>query len=38
VAEEDLPLFEKNAKSLTVDYWIIGKFLSEPKGKIVLSS
>jgi len=36
VAEEDLPLFEKNAKGLKVDYWTIGKFLAEPKGKILL--
>ena len=38
VAPEDLPEFEKNATSMEVDFRVIGKFLSEPKGKIVLST
>ncbi len=37
VAPEDLPVFEKNAADLGVDYWVIGKFLSGPKGKIILN-
>ncbi|MDD5009779.1 MAG: selenide, water dikinase SelD, partial [Syntrophorhabdaceae bacterium] len=36
VAPEDLPAFEKNATSMEVDFRVIGKFLSEPKGKIIL--
>jgi len=36
IAQEDLPLFGKNAESMGVDYRVIGKFLSEPKGKIIL--
>ena len=38
VAQEDLPAFEKNATSMEVDFRVIGKFLSKPKGKIVLST
>ena len=38
VAPEDLPKLEKNATGMKVDFRVIGKFLSEPKGKIVLST
>lgn len=36
VAPEDLPKLEKNATGMKVDFRVIGKFLSEPKGKILL--
>ncbi len=36
VHPEDLPLFENNAISAGLKYWIIGKFVEEPKGKIIL--
>ncbi len=33
---DDLELFEKTALELNVSYWVIGRFVAEPKGKIVL--
>ncbi len=33
---EDISLFEKNAVSSGLSYWIIGRFIEEPKGKILL--
>jgi selenide, water dikinase len=33
---DDVAAFEATAKNMTLDYWIIGKILEEPKGKIVL--
>jgi selenide,water dikinase len=32
----DLPAFEKKAADVKLEYWIIGKFIDEPKGKIIL--
>ena len=33
---EDQEKFAQKAKQLTLEYWIIGKFVKEPEGKIVL--
>lgn len=33
----DLSCFHEKADEVNLDYWIIGKFLDEPKGKIVLT-
>jgi selenide, water dikinase len=33
---DDLPRFEKCASDLGVSYWVIGRFVAEPKGKIIL--
>jgi len=33
---DDLSLFEKSAAALGVSHWVIGRFISEPKGKIIL--
>lgn len=33
---DDITAFESTARSLTLDYWVIGRILEEPKGKIVL--
>ena len=33
----DLPLFEKKAVDVKLDYWVVGKFIDEPKGKIILA-
>jgi selenide, water dikinase len=33
----DLSQFEMSASDLGVSYWVIGKFVAEPKGKIVLA-
>jgi selenide,water dikinase len=32
----DLPSFEKKAADVKLEYWIIGTFIDEPKGKIIL--
>ncbi len=34
----DLKAFEKKADEVMLEYWVIGKFIPEPKGKIILSS
>jgi selenide,water dikinase len=34
----DLPSFDKKAAEVKLDYWVIGKFIDEPKGKIVLNN
>jgi selenide,water dikinase len=34
----DIPSFEKKAVEVKLDYWVIGKFIDEPKGKIVLNN
>lgn len=33
----DLRAFEEKAAAISLDYWIVGKFVDEPKGKILLS-
>lgn len=33
----DFPLFEKKAADVRLDYWVVGKFIDEPKGKIILT-
>ncbi|OPY80745.1 MAG: Selenide, water dikinase [Syntrophorhabdus sp. PtaU1.Bin153] len=33
----DVPAFAEKAGDVGLDYWIIGKFTNEPKGKIILS-
>jgi selenide,water dikinase len=33
---DDLSAFQKSASELGLEFWVIGKFLPEPKGKIVL--
>ncbi|OPX93740.1 MAG: Selenide, water dikinase [Syntrophorhabdus sp. PtaU1.Bin002] len=33
----DVPAFAQKAVDIGLDYWIIGKFIEEPKGKIILS-
>lgn len=33
---DDLPLFQKNASRAGLDYWLIGRFIAESKGKIIL--
>ncbi len=33
----DLPLFEKNAAEVKLEYWVVGKFIEEPKGKVILT-
>jgi selenide,water dikinase len=33
----DVPVFAQNAGDVGLDFWIIGKFIDEPKGKIILS-
>jgi len=33
----DVPAFAQMAGDIGLDYWIIGKFIEEPKGKIILS-
>jgi hypothetical protein len=33
----DLPAFEKKAADVKLEYWIIGKFIDEPRGKIILT-
>lgn len=33
----DLPLFEKKAVDVKLDYWVVGKFIDAPKGKIILA-
>ena len=37
IHSDDLSLFEKRASDLGVTFWVIGKFVAEPKGKIVLA-
>lgn len=34
----DLPSFDKKAAEVKLDYWVIGKFIEKPKGKILLSN
>ena len=34
---DDLSKFEKSAADLGVSYWVIGRFVAEPKGKILLA-
>ncbi len=34
---KDLPVFEEKAGADGVDYWVIGRFIDEPRGKIILS-
>jgi len=34
--QDDLSQFDKNAHSAGVEYWVIGRFVKEPKGKIIL--
>jgi len=34
----DLPLFDKKAAEAKLEYWVIGKFIEKPKGKIFLSN
>jgi selenide, water dikinase len=34
---DDLHAFEKEAADRKVDFWVIGRFVKEPKGKIVLT-
>jgi len=36
VHPDDVATFETKAQSLALDYWIIGRILEEPKGKIIL--
>lgn len=36
VHPDDLSLFENNARSFPIDYWVIGRFIEEPKGKIII--
>lgn len=36
VHPDDMGLLEKNAISSGLDYWVIGRFVNEPRGKIVL--
>ncbi len=33
----DVPVFAQKAGDTGLDYWIVGKFVEEPKGKIILS-
>ena len=33
----DLPLFHKKAAEDKLEYWVIGKFIDEPRGKIILA-
>jgi selenide,water dikinase len=33
---EDIRLFEKKAAEVNLEFWVIGKFIDEPKGKILL--
>ena len=33
---DDLSLFQKHAANAGLDYWLIGRFIAEPKGKIIL--
>jgi selenide, water dikinase len=33
---DDIASFETTAKGMALDYWIIGRILEEPKGKIIL--
>jgi selenide, water dikinase len=33
---DDLPAFERAAQSRKVEFWVVGRFVEEPKGKIVL--
>lgn len=33
----DLPLFDKKAAEVKLEYWVIGKFIDEPRGKIILT-
>jgi len=33
----DISTFEKNAAEAKLEYWVIGEFIDEPKGKIILS-
>ncbi len=34
----DLSSFDKKAAEVKLDYWVIGKFIEKPKGKILLSN
>ena len=36
LSADDIATFEASAKDMALDYWIIGRILEEPKGKIVL--
>ena len=36
IGKEDLPHFERKARELGVSYWVIGRFVAEPRGKIIL--
>lgn len=35
---DDISSFEATARKMSLDYWIVGKFIEEPKGKIILRS
>jgi len=34
---DDLSMFEKTASGSRLDFWIVGRFVEEPKGKIILT-
>ena len=34
---EDIKGFEKKAAEVRLEYWVIGTFVDEPKGKIILT-
>jgi len=36
IDHEDLHIFEKKASQLKLDFWIIGRFIEESRGKIIL--
>jgi selenide, water dikinase len=33
----DLPFFDQKAAEVKLEYWVIGKFIDEPRGKIILT-
>ncbi len=36
LGEDDVDLFGREASRLSVDYWVVGRFTQEPKGKILV--
>jgi len=36
LGEDDMDLFDREASRLSVDYWVVGRFTQEPKGRILV--
>ena len=36
LGEGDMDLFDREALRLSVDYWVVGRFTEEPKGRILV--